>query len=333
MFRRQPRRSFGYIMTQISVAMTTCNGERYVGEQLRSIVTQSRLPDEVVVCDDRSVDQTLRIVEAVLADVPFRVEVIVNSERVGVVANVEQAIRRTTGDLVILADHDDVWRPNKLSRLADRFETEPEVGAVFSNAMIIDQNSRATGKELWSSAGFSAARRSQWRTDPVGVLMRGNVVTGAALAFRASLKTLVLPIPRQGWHDLWIACLIAATSRVDALDEVLLDYRVHGGNAAGLPRSIRAELDRRLDQPAERYGNLAQIEALATRLEEQGFGADPVVRRLRAKMQHLEIRFDLPARIPARAGAVLRAAIAGRYQRYSAGNSSALFDLIYGGRR
>jgi glycosyltransferase involved in cell wall biosynthesis len=319
-------------MTRISVAMTTCQGENYVAEQLQSIVTQSRLPDELIVCDDGSTDQTLAIVKAALADVPFRVEVVSNPRRLGVVANVEQAIRRTTGDIVVLADHDDLWRPQKLVRLEARFEADAEVGAVFSNARIIDQHSHRTGEWLWPRVGFTGARQSRWRTDPLGVLMQGNVVTGAALAFRASLKRLILPIPRVGWHDLWIACLVGATSRIDALDEVLLDYRVHGRNAAGLPRSMREELVRRLHQPEERYDNLAQIVALKTRLEEYGFGASPEVAQLRIKIRHLQFRFDLPSSFPARAIAVLQAATAGRYERYSAGNSSALFDLVYGGR-
>lgn len=319
-------------MTRISVAMTTCNGEDYVAEQLRSICTQSRLPDEVVVCDDDSSDQTLAIVESVLADVPFRTEVVANPERIGVVGNIEQAIRRTTGDIIVLADHDDVWRPQKLATLVDHFKARPQVGAVFSDGIIIDSASQATGERLWSKVGFSSRRRTRWSADPIGVLMRGNVVTGAALAFHASLKDMILPIPRLGWHDLWIAYLAAAISRIDALDEILFDYRVHDRNAAGLPRSIRAERNRRLMRPEERSENLDQIKALITRLEDKGMAASLEVARLRAKARHMEFRFDLPSRVPARAALVLQAVSAGRYRRYSAGTSSALFDLVYGGR-
>lgn len=319
-------------MTRISVAMTTCNGAKYIAEQLLSISAQTHLPDELVICDDRSDDQTLETIETVLADVPFTVEVVSNPERLGVVANVEQAIRRTNGDIIVLADQDDVWRPHKLARLAEHFATRPQTSAVFSDAEITDQRSQPTGKRLWSSVGFAGRRRNRWAIDPVGVLLQGNVVTGATLAFRASLKGAILPIDRSGWHDLWIAILAAAMGRIDALDVALLDYRVHDHNAAGLARSIRVERCRRLARPEERVEALQQMNALVSRLEELGSGAAPAAARLREKARHLQFRTVLPQRKLSRGAAVMYAAGAGRYRRYSAGFHSVAFDLAYGGR-
>lgn len=316
----------------ISVAMTSCNGAAFVAEQLASIRAQSQPPTQVVVCDDRSDDDTVEIVTTALAGAPFDVEVVQNRERLGVVPNVAQAISRATGDVIVLADHDDIWRPYKLARLAERFRAKPKVDAVFSNAMIIDRHSRPTGQSLWSQVGFSPKQHARWRADPLAVLMRGNVVTGAALAFRTSMRDLVLPIPPHGWHDLWIAYLTAATSQIEALDEALLSYRIHDRNTAGLPSSRWRELNRRLTRPEERYDNLMQMEALIRRLEERGWSATTEVGRLRAKARHQQFRVGLPANRVPRAAAVLGGVIDGSYGQFSAGPSSALFDLAYGGR-
>lgn len=320
-------------MTRISVAMTTCNGARYVAEQLQSIRAQTRLPDELVICDDRSDDQTLDIVKAVVADAPFWVEVVSNPERLGVTANVEQAICRTTGDVVVLADQDDIWRPHKLARLEEHFAARPHTSAVFSDGDIIDGASRPTGRRLWSSTGFVGRRRKSWTADPMGVLLQGNVVTGAALAFRAALKPLILPIPVAGWHDQWITILVAATGWIDALDDPLIRYRVHGKNLAGVAADVRTELHRRLTQSGQRMEALEQMNKLILRLEERGFGSQPAVAGLQAKVCHLTFRRSLPQAFLPRSRAIVRAAGRGMYHRYSAGRWSVMFDIAYGGRR
>lgn len=132
-------------------------------------------------CDDRSSDGTVDLVTRTLIGAPFAVHVIVNPERLGIAANVEQAIERSTGDIIVLADHDDIWWEHKLARIASRFEVDGTVGAVFSDAIIIDQGSQASGARLWAKAGFSRRRQRRWQSDPIGVLLRGNVVTGATL--------------------------------------------------------------------------------------------------------------------------------------------------------
>lgn len=318
-------------MNGISVAMTTCNGAAYVRQQLESICAQSRPVDEIVLCDDHSDDQTVEIVRSVLATAPFRVDIVENKRRLGVTANVEQAIRRTTRDIIVLADQDDVWKPHKLQRLASSFDAEGRIGAVFSDAVIIDAHGARIGKSLWSRVRFSHTRRVRWTFDPVAVLLQGNVVTGATLAFRSSLRPLLLPLSAHGWHDLWIALLAASFTSVEALHEPLVAYRLHSGNTAGLVGPIGVERARRLARPEERDDLLAQVEELISRLERHGAG-DFVVERMRAKARHLSFRSTLPRGPMARAYSVAQAITARHYHRYAAGSRSALFDLLYGGR-
>src|SRR5215207_2518174 len=101
-------------MVRISIALCTYNGEQYLQQQLDSFVAQSRPPDELVVCDDRSTDRTVPIVEDFAKRAPFRVELVINETNLGSTRNFEKAIGLCTGDIIFLADQDDVWLPEKL---------------------------------------------------------------------------------------------------------------------------------------------------------------------------------------------------------------------------
>src|ERR1700751_2230018 len=101
----------------ISVALCAYNSSRYGEEQLESIASQSRLPDEVVICDDDSVDDTPSILERFRKEAPFDVRIHRNETNLGVTRNFEKAIALCSGDIIALSDCDDVWRGDKLERL------------------------------------------------------------------------------------------------------------------------------------------------------------------------------------------------------------------------
>src|SRR4029079_17285220 len=93
------------------------NGARFLPEQLRSIAAQTRPPDELIVCDDRSTDETAQVIEAFAATAPFPVRLVRNEERLGSTRNFERAVSLCDGSLIALADQDDSWHPEKLARL------------------------------------------------------------------------------------------------------------------------------------------------------------------------------------------------------------------------
>src|ERR1700739_4682208 len=111
--------------SRISVAMCTCNGARYLEEQLESIALQSRLPYELIVCDDQSTDDTLAILKRFQAEATFAVKVVRNSQRLGSTRNFDQAIGLARGELIALCDQDDRWGTQKLERLFDAVPDNP----------------------------------------------------------------------------------------------------------------------------------------------------------------------------------------------------------------
>ena len=128
----------------VSVAMATYNGGRFLQEQLDSIRRQTRLPDELVVCDDGSTDDTVDILRRFAADAPFKVVIDAHGQHLGFTPNFLRAIGQCAGEIVALCDQDDVWDERKLAVCVLPF-AEPAVMAVSHPAPIVDEQLRPSG--------------------------------------------------------------------------------------------------------------------------------------------------------------------------------------------
>ena len=218
----------------ISIALCTYNGEFFLTEQLKSISEQTRLPDELVVCDDRSSDRTLQILHEFAASAPFPVRIVLNESNLGSTKNFEKAISLCGGDIIALSDQDDVWLPYKLARTEEEFKKSASTGAVFTNADVVDADLHPLGFSLWESESFGPPIRKAFeKGNPFLLLLRRNIVTGATMAFRSEFRNLVLPISRYWIHDAWIALLICSAAKISFIDEKLILYRQHATNQIG----------------------------------------------------------------------------------------------------
>src|SRR5207248_1903508 len=132
------RFSLAMSVPAISVAMCTFNGARFLDAQLESLAAQSRPPDELVVCDDCSSDNSREIITSFALRSAFDVRLVVNDKNLGTTKNFEKAIQLCQGPIIALADQDDVWYAHKLDRIERAFLASPSVVAVFSDADIID---------------------------------------------------------------------------------------------------------------------------------------------------------------------------------------------------
>jgi glycosyltransferase involved in cell wall biosynthesis len=222
-------------LMQISVAMCTYNGGRYLQDQLESIATQSLLPDELVICDDGSTDATAEIIRAFAAKVSFPVHFERNEKNLGSTKNFEKAIGLCRGELIALCDQDDVWLPEKLAILGKILRNDPNVGGVFCNAYLIDDASHRMGPLLWDEVKYSPNAASGTLED--ATLLRHNVVTGCMLIFRASLRSAVTPIPPSWVHDGWLAWMMVLYFRLVYVSEPLAEYRVHASQQVGLAKN------------------------------------------------------------------------------------------------
>ena len=176
---------------RISVAMATYDGAAFVEEQLESIAAQSRPPDELLVVDDASNDDTVSRVEAFAARAAFTVRLERNPENRSSTPTFERALGLCTGGIVFFADQDDIWHEQKIATLAGVLEAHPGVGAVFSNGRVVDAAREPLGHGLWEALWFDAHEQARVRSGgAVEVLARHAVAAGTTLAFRASHRDL-----------------------------------------------------------------------------------------------------------------------------------------------
>jgi glycosyltransferase involved in cell wall biosynthesis len=317
----------------ISVAMCTFNGSQFLPTQLESIATQDRLPDELVICDDASLDNSVDIARDYERTSKFPVRVVRNQSNLGSTRNFARAISMCQSQIVALADQDDVWYRYKLQRIEAAFVHSPTLVAVFSDADLIDADSNPLGLRLWNSFLFSARERRRFADgDGLKILVKHPVVTGATMAFRRELVDLLLPIPADHVHDAWIAFLLAAYGEILPIEEPLMQYRRHGRQQIG---AGQASFSGRLAQ-ASRTGprfyleEIERFRELSDKLQSCGAGfsfADEALHEIERKIFHREHRAHLPRTALLRIPNVLREVVNGGYWRYSEGWQSIVKDI------
>ena len=283
----------------LSVAMCTYNGARHIDEQLATIAGQELLPDELVISDDGSTDKTVDQLEKFARTAPFDVRILRNATNLGYSNNFRQAVGQCSGDLIALSDQDDLWYPHKLARLAKVFRENPSVEGVFSNGDLVDGSSNPIGRTLWDSFRFGDAAQAEFRAGgSVDALLRRNVVTGMAFAFRSSIRGFMASRPQTWMHDNWLAILLALRSSLFALPECLVGYRIHASQQVGIPlslegkrrwiqeRGVQAYLQRVREINLDEYLRTAvQFDDLAAYLQDRG-DAEGVLVKIRAKAAH-----------------------------------------------
>jgi hypothetical protein len=332
-------------LMKISVAMCTYNGAEFLPAQLQSIITQSRPPDQIIICDDGSTDNTQPIVKKFANESAIPITLHINPQNLGSVKNFERAITLCTGDVIALSDQDDVWHSDKLQLFESVLNNSPSTGMIFSDAQIVDEDLKPLGRRMWDEVGFDAHKRKLVRTGhALEVLINGWTVTGATMAFRSRFVKLSLPIPDEiaMIHDGWIALTIAAVADVVALDQPLIQYRQHARQQIGAPARKETDSEPRGMQAIEtafrRRNSSADLhkilETLEARLLAQandragGFDTGKALSFISDYARHLNVRANLPQRRLNRVPSILRELLSLRYHEYANGFKSAAKDLV-----
>lgn len=320
---------------RLSVAMCTYNGARYLQSQLDSIASQSLFPDELVVCDDGSSDDTLILLRQFAKQSPFPVRLHVNQSNLGSTKNFEQAIRLCTGDVIALSDQDDIWKPKKLEILLAALEMHPQAWYAFSDADIVDEMGLPLRRRLWESVGFNAHAVKQFVGDEqLTILLKWNVVSGAGMAIRASFKEYFLPVPADWIHDYWIALLGSTFGYGIHIPDHLFSYRRHAAQQVGTGRNTilqecKVSLAVATDDFASKLERFCEFQDRVT--SARGLAACPSVNLDRIRQKN----FHLNRRLAIRAGygfpkvlSVLSEALTGRYMKFSHSWHSIIRDLL-----
>lgn len=208
------------VRKKISVCLATYNGEKYIKEQLDSILSQLEPTDEVIISDDHSTDNTIKVIEALQDN---RIKIFENTLGKGYSKNFENAINHSSGDYIFLSDQDDVWMDNKVSKMMTELEN---YDLVISDALISDGDLNPTLGSHFKLHGTKSGFLNNW--------LKTRYI-GACMAFKKQMLAKMLPFPENqnlAAHDYWIANVGEYFFKVKLINEPLIKYRRHGKNAS-----------------------------------------------------------------------------------------------------
>lgn len=199
---------------KISVCMATYNGEKFIGEQLNSILNQLKENDEVIISDDGSSDNTIKIIEA-FNDSRIRIYYSTHSN---IILNFENALKKATGDIIFLSDQDDLWYDNKVSEIVNHLRS---YDLIYTNASVF-KDKKDENHPFNTKPHYSVLRN----------FIKNNCL-GATMAFKAKMLKYSLPFPKNlPMHDMWIYFISALYGKTYYVNKPLIYYRRHGSNAS-----------------------------------------------------------------------------------------------------
>lgn len=308
------------------------NGAEFVDQQVHSILSQTVAPVELLVGDDASTDDTVQIVERIVASHPRgnRIRIIRRGTALGVVGNFEDLLRQTTSDFVALADQDDLWVPTRMESLLARFAAERGLLLLHHDAELIDAQGASLGGLFESLRIGTDALDDERQGRGFERLLRRNLVTGATSVLRRELLSLAGPVP-PGWiHDEWLAIAASAHDGLGVDTRRLVYYRQHEGNQIGARRLDLRTVGRRFaeDGVDRNLRLLARARSLVDALDRLPGVAEYRRRLARDKLLHESRRSDYPISRLRRVVPVFAEWRSGRYTAFGNGAPDVIRDLL-----
>lgn len=222
----------------ISVCMATYNGEKFIKEQIDSILKQIGPNDEMVISDDGSTDNTLHIIKQIGDK---RIKVYINEGTHGFTHNFENALVNAHGDYIFLTDQDDLWLDNKVKVVMNALK---KYDFVIHDCITIDSNMNVLSESRYDDFNI---RPGFFRH-----LLKSRYL-GCCMAFNRNILEVSLPFPKNDFlieHDIWLPAIAFAYFKVIQIPDKLIYYRRHGNNASsgGFNKgySLQVKLKKRL---------------------------------------------------------------------------------------
>ena len=214
--------------TMVSVALATYNGEKYLCEQLDSILNQSYNNIEIVVVDDCSTDGTMDILERYFSKVNMKLYR--NKKNVGFVKTFEKALGMCSGRYIALCDQDDIWEKDKVEQLVNEIKG---YSLAYSDVSLIDSDGITFVISRKNYFGISNRSNLSFKD-----LIFKNYVIGCASLFERDLLKDALPFPIDAmFHDWWISTVASKKKGIKYFDKPLVKYRQHSGNTYGIKKN------------------------------------------------------------------------------------------------
>lgn len=223
----------------VSIAMCTYNGARFLREQLDSLAAQTYLPEELIICDDISTDETTNIITEFASRAPFSVRLIINETRLFFQRNFIKAAAACSSDLIAFCDQDDIWMPQKLATIVAEFH-DKDIMVIAHQARLIDHESKEIASRIIDADFAPIYNRLSCRP--------WNFSRGFTQVFRQKINAFAsLHQMTEGFstqdpyisHDSWIQVIGNSLGKVLWIDTPLAYYRQHEHNLFGIKAYVR----------------------------------------------------------------------------------------------
>lgn len=220
---------------QVDIVMAVYNGEKFVKEQIDSILAQDYQNFRLLVRDDHSQDGTLEIIKNYVKAYPNKIFLLPSSGKLGVKGNFSALLEYAKAPYIMLSDQDDIWLKDKVSKSLKKMkELEASKGLdcpllIHADLKVVDAHLNLIDPSFWKFAHLKPAQSHQ-----LNKLLTQNVVTGCTILINRPLLKLALPIPSETpMHDWWLALVASAFGYIESISEPLILYRQHGKNTLG----------------------------------------------------------------------------------------------------
>lgn len=217
---------------RISVCMATYNGEKYILEQLNSILSQLGNNDEVIISDDSSSDNTLELIKSINDK---RIKLFAHNHYRNPVYNFQHALRQASGDVIFLSDQDDIWMENKVSVVMKALE---KVDVVVSDCKIVDDDLNILTESYF--------KHKKSRTGLLRNLI-SNTYLGCCMAFNRKVLEKALPFPAKlPMHDIWLGFISELFFKTEFINQPLILHRRHVSNTSTVFKKSKASLFKKI---------------------------------------------------------------------------------------
>ncbi|SDS94895.1 Glycosyl transferase family 2 [Paenibacillaceae bacterium GAS479] len=218
----------------VDILMATFNGERFLREQLDSILIQTYENFRLLIHDDASIDETVSILME-YKQKDSRIEIYLNDSNRGAVRTFEMLLAQSSAPLFMFSDQDDKWHRNKVEKSVTKFQMKSGTWMVYSDLRIVDKNLKVLDESFMKSNGYRPISSSYLNT-----LLIQQMIPGCSILGSEELRKRSLPFPKEvSMHDAWLCIVAGIYGEIQFLDLPLIDYRQHASNTIGALTSIQ----------------------------------------------------------------------------------------------
>lgn len=221
-------------MEKIDVLLASYNGEKYIREQIDSILNQTYKNIHLIISDDFSTDGTIKILKE-YEKKDDRITVYYQNENLGYVKNFEFLLSKVSSEYYMFSDQDDVWYKDKIEASYTELK-QKDVDLVFCNLEIVDENLNSKNINMFDHL---KARKYLKKYKDYRLIYMDNIISGCTILTKKSFLKLILPLPSSKYliFDYWISLVTILNGKFSYLEKPYIKYRQHGDNQIGIKKT------------------------------------------------------------------------------------------------